>query len=692
MRPSTIFVPLLGLYDLVLAFDLAEVESDVWCVTYLSTYLMPISNSIAISTDINSASTAISSTTSNSSTSEPSRVETKTTEAHSISKQISIRSSTLATTDQLNSSQIQTLSSTTLSTTDLLTSSITPTSSTTASSDFTATSTPQPSGRSIILQIQPPTTNRRRNIKGAPVGGFVGGSKVCTFALDFTLSVEGQLLAGGVPVFYAGEDFKPLSEQKPIGNSGNIITKTFTESNGVLVFKNSSLPTGEAGFCQTSNGIVYITFSSQPSGCVPVALRIYEVQQCQNGRIIDRSTTSSSATSTSEAASSGATPSTTTIQSETTAPSSESTESRESATSTVISSTSSSSTNTTPLSATVSSDLSSEGSPLTTLESTSEITSLVTDTTILTSTENATSDDISSIQSSTESPTSSATTTDSSSTGDTAAISTMSSKLSSISTSSTTTSSASDLASTSTTSSIPASSTSSLTSSLTTSSTTSTTTDSTSELTTSSTSDSTSSSTDMTTSSASSSDFTTTSTSSSDLTTSSASTADLTSTDSTSSKTSSETSTTTSAAPSLVQDGGFEDNPNTAWTLSGSAAIVNNPGMALSGNQYLQLSVVNGLPSASASQTGLVSSPNSMSLSYVVMDSPTPSGVSQCSFRVMTAGNLVAAFDVNTTPDVWQSESFGVWGSGSSWTIELYLYCSQGPATFAIGVDNVSIQ
>ncbi|CVL03945.1 uncharacterized protein FPRN_11994 [Fusarium proliferatum] len=299
MRPSAIFVPLLSLYNLVLVFDFAAIESHVWSVTYLSTYRMPISSSTAIGmysyfaffvkysnfvarTNINRASTSISSTASNSSASEPSTPETKTTEAYSSSKQTSIRSSTLTTTDQLSRSQIQTLSSTTLSTTDRLISSITPTSSTTASTDVITTSIPQPSGRLIILQIQPPTTNRRRNIKRAPVGGFVGGSQVCTFALNFTLSVEGQLLAGGVPVFYAGEDFKPLSEQKPINKSGDIIIKTFTETNGVLVFKNSSLPTGEAGFCQTSTGVVYITFSSQPSGCVPVALHIYELQQCQN--------------------------------------------------------------------------------------------------------------------------------------------------------------------------------------------------------------------------------------------------------------------------------------------------------------------------------------------------------------------------------------------------------------------------
>ncbi|KAF5974482.1 hypothetical protein FCOIX_8233 [Fusarium coicis] len=583
MRPSTIFVRLLGFYDLVLASDLAAIESDVWCVTYLSTYLMPVSSSIAFSTDINSASTAISSTASNSSTTEPSSLEIKTTEAHSRSQQTSKLSSTLTTTDQLNSSQIQTLSSTTLSTTDLFTSSIIPTSSTTASTDVTTTSTPQPSSRSIILGIQPPITNRRRNIKRAPLGGFVGGTQVCTFALDFTLSVEGQLLAGGVPVFYAGEDFKPISEQKPISNSGDIITKTFAESNGVLVFKNSSLPSGEAGFCQTSTGVVYITFSSQPSGCVPVALRIYEVRQCQNGRIIDGSTTSSFATSTSEAASSRTPTSTTTIQSEPTGPSSESTESREPTTSTMISSTSSSSTSTTRLSATVSSDLSSEGTPSTTLESTSEISSIVTGTTILTNTENATSDDISSIQSSTETPTSSATAGENTSTGDTAALSTISSKSSTISTS----------------------------------------------------------------------------------------------------------STTTSAAPSLVQDGGFEDNPNTAWTLSGNAAIVNDPSIAHTGHQYLQMSVNNGMTSDKASQTGLVSSPTTMRLSFVVMASPKPSGpVNQCSFRVKAGGSLVAAYLTNTPLGVWQTRTFNVGGSGSSWTIELYLYCSGGSATLAIGVDD----
>lgn len=76
----------------------------------------------------------------------------------------------------------------------------------------------------------------------------------------------------------------------------------------------------------------------------------------------------------------------------------------------------------------------------------------------------------------------------------------------------------------------------------------------------------------------------------------------------------------------------------------------------------------------------------------MVMASPTPSGISQCSLRVMTAGNLVAAFDVNMTLGVWQQESFGVCGSGSSWTVELYLYCDSGAATITIGVGDVSLQ
>jgi hypothetical protein len=42
------------------------------------------------------------------------------------------------------------------------------------------------------------------------------------------------------------------------------------------VFRNSGLPNGDAGFCQVSDGQVYITFTTGPPGCVPVNLAVYD--------------------------------------------------------------------------------------------------------------------------------------------------------------------------------------------------------------------------------------------------------------------------------------------------------------------------------------------------------------------------------------------------------------------------------
>ncbi|KAL4725823.1 hypothetical protein ACLX1H_006497 [Fusarium chlamydosporum] len=187
----------------------------------------------------------------------------------------------------------------------------------TSSALATSTRIVEPAGRSVIFLVQA-SSNQKRDIKRREIGGFVGGANpdVCTFALPFTLG-EGQLFVNGLPTFYAGEDYKALGIQDESSFVQGAITKGFGTSDRTLVFKNSGLPNGDAGFCQDSSGQVYITFTASPPGCVPVTLDVYQgenahtftilkanlnaVTQCQNGRLMGFETSTSALTITTEA-------------------------------------------------------------------------------------------------------------------------------------------------------------------------------------------------------------------------------------------------------------------------------------------------------------------------------------------------------------------------------------------------------
>jgi hypothetical protein len=127
----------------------------------------------------------------------------------------------------------------------------------------------------VIFLIQLPDDDRKRNINKRAVGGFVGEGSPdpCTFASSFNLT-EGQLFKNGNPIYYDGEDFKELDSQGT--PPADAITKGFASAGTSLSFQNDDLPDGEAGFCQTSDGQVYITFTSAPSGCTPVTLGVYD--------------------------------------------------------------------------------------------------------------------------------------------------------------------------------------------------------------------------------------------------------------------------------------------------------------------------------------------------------------------------------------------------------------------------------
>ncbi|RSL85641.1 hypothetical protein CEP51_003222 [Fusarium floridanum] len=132
------------------------------------------------------------------------------------------------------------------------------------------------SGQGIILLVDESEEERKRQqrgIRGFINNGNTAGSESCSDAGVFSL-VNGRLLEEGTPIYYAGEDFKQLVSQgePPI----DAITRTFVNSGGVLLFENSLLPNGQAGYCQDpETSEVFITFASAPLGCVPVSLTVY---------------------------------------------------------------------------------------------------------------------------------------------------------------------------------------------------------------------------------------------------------------------------------------------------------------------------------------------------------------------------------------------------------------------------------
>ncbi|PNP78741.1 hypothetical protein FNYG_07883 [Fusarium nygamai] len=248
-------ISLLGSLALpVVAFRDLEQMPESWCVTYLSTYLVPIS--AATSSPAESSLPGID---------------------YSTSQDISVTlnpSSSLSFAPGVTSSVV---------TTEVKTA---PPSSTTGSGTLDG---------QIVFRVVPDTPDNNR-LRRRALGGFIGSpSEICDNANVFNL-VDGQLLEGNVPIYFNGEDYKVFGGQQGPVPSG-AITRTFFRDGDILRFQSSRIiPNGEAGFCQTpSDGVVYITFSSQPAGCIAVQLSAVGVQECVNGGV------TTSATATSEA-------------------------------------------------------------------------------------------------------------------------------------------------------------------------------------------------------------------------------------------------------------------------------------------------------------------------------------------------------------------------------------------------------
>ncbi|KAH6994677.1 hypothetical protein EDB82DRAFT_556961 [Fusarium venenatum] len=310
MKAFIFVAALLTAAEAVLAKDLVAVEApaDTWCITYLSTYLATVTNqgdllpSDASGNDGPDAqnsgrlpfapslhptfrrNTSISVTRSAMSTDVRDTLGPESSLSTSVVINTVDTSPVNSESSNLDVDPTAAQSSYGVST---ITDGLSTMATSTVDAEATSTSTDiiEPAGRIVIFLIQT-TDNEKRAIYRRVISGFIGmdNPSVCTFATTFNLA-EGQLFADGVPIYYSGEDYKELSAQgRPPRGS---ITSGFADSGGTLTFRNSGLPNGEADFCQGADGQVYITFTTGPSGCVPVNLAAYNVEQCQDGRLID---------------------------------------------------------------------------------------------------------------------------------------------------------------------------------------------------------------------------------------------------------------------------------------------------------------------------------------------------------------------------------------------------------------------
>ncbi|KAF4437771.1 hypothetical protein FACUT_5486 [Fusarium acutatum] len=243
MSPIRLFPFLLAsLFGASIALQDDQMQPESWCITYLSTYLVPVSDGHTHPT------------TSSSSSSSGEVVFPEASEAVlTFSADLAIPSTPVITT---------------------------PTPSPT-----TGTSIPDASGRSVIFRIVPQSQDTKRDLQVREVGGFVGSqSEICAAAAIFNLA-QGRLLDGALPIYYNGESFKELRGD-PGALPQDAVTETFADEDGFLRFFSSALPTGEAGFCQdTESRQVYITFTASPPSCQSIRLSITGVDECRDGDI-----------------------------------------------------------------------------------------------------------------------------------------------------------------------------------------------------------------------------------------------------------------------------------------------------------------------------------------------------------------------------------------------------------------------
>ncbi|KAJ0143925.1 Uncharacterized protein HZ326_13317 [Fusarium oxysporum f. sp. albedinis] len=160
-------------------------EPDTACVTYLSTYLVPISSHATGSVPTDGANSSLQT------------FDAVLTASTTLESGIS---PSLELTEALQPSQSLSGDSNQFITTSVTTG--------TNTADSDPTTAPGPDDQLVVFRIVPDTdSSRRRRLKRA-LGGFVGStSEICQDASAFSLS-GGRLLDGRRPIYYNGEDFK----------------------------------------------------------------------------------------------------------------------------------------------------------------------------------------------------------------------------------------------------------------------------------------------------------------------------------------------------------------------------------------------------------------------------------------------------------------------------------------------------
>ncbi|KAF5235688.1 hypothetical protein FAUST_6919 [Fusarium austroamericanum] len=265
MKSRILIASLLGSVGIVVAAGYGQVEVDTWCITYESTYLVPVFNQGSLSSTKDSGrlpipiSPSLRPTFANN-TSNPTRSALSTNLVDSDTSLIDSQSVAAAVSTSLDVAPTEAqFGPTTENLTDEGITSLIALDST-ATTDAIPTTSLAAAERSVIFQIVVPDNNKRDINRRSTRAGFVGNDnpKTCTFASTFV-----------------------LSQVQVVDNDA-----------GQLVFRNTALPNGEAGFCQTSDGRVYMTFSGEPAGCVQVTLAVYDVAQCQNGQLLGDTFTS----------------------------------------------------------------------------------------------------------------------------------------------------------------------------------------------------------------------------------------------------------------------------------------------------------------------------------------------------------------------------------------------------------------
>ena len=235
MSPVRLFPFLIvGLFGTSIALH-DQIQPESWCITYVSTYLVPASRAYPRPTTASAEETLLP---------EVSEAPLTFSTDLAIPSRLSVPGDIVITTS--------------------------------VPSQTTGVPIPGASGRSVIFRVVPESQDTKRDLQARAVGGFVGSqSGICAAATVFNL-VQGRLLDGTLPIYYNGESFKEL-RGNPGASPRGAVTETFVDEDGFLRFFNSALPNGQAGFCQdTESGQVYITFTASPLGCQTIRLAITE--------------------------------------------------------------------------------------------------------------------------------------------------------------------------------------------------------------------------------------------------------------------------------------------------------------------------------------------------------------------------------------------------------------------------------